>query len=343
MRTSENNHASLRNMIINSALDKTQKKYLLDIVDGTRIAPLTSDTMAKHLYSPDLNPKRFDNLMARIMKDPTIKSRQSAANELPVEHENAKRTITDLSSWLSDNRFATLEVQAIAQEFSFNRFDIYTSRILFLQYSVNGDQKKSELNYENVNGVILVVLMRDSPAFLKISKTKRYIHRFTHAVSDSGVRIPMLRKIAFVQLDKALEQFLDNSYNEDEDLFLLSELAMLADVNNESVKEAVMKQNSLKELYCDAEKFSQNIDVQLMLLAEEFAEYDRQNALNKATEKGIEIGEKRGINIGIDQINDLYSWLYSNGREEDVKKALTDPVFREELLKEYSKSINAIN
>ena len=126
-------------------------------------------------------------------------------------------------------------------------------------------------------------------------------------------------------------------------LFLLSELAMLADVNNESVKEAVMKQNSLKELYCDAEKFSQNIDVQLMLLAEEFAEYDRQNALNKATEKGIEIGEKRGINIGIDQINDLYSWLYSNGREEDVKKALTDPVFREELLKEYSKSINAIN
>ncbi len=108
-----------------------------------------------------------------------------------------------------------------------------------------------------------------------------------------------------------------------------------------------MKQNSLKELYCDAEKFSQNIDVQLMLLVEEFAEYDRQNALNKATEKGIEIGEKRGekrgINIGIDQINDLYSWLYSNGREEDVKKALTDPVFREELLKEYNKSINAIN
>ena len=118
---------------------------------------------------------------------------------------------------------------------------------------------------------------------------------------------------------------------------------MLADVNNESVKEAVMKQNSLKELYCDAEKFSQNIDVQLMLLAEEFAEYDRQNALNKATEKGIEIGEKRGINIGIDQINDLYSWLYSNGREEDVKKALTDPVFREELLKKYNKNINAIN
>ena len=147
-----------------------------------------------------------------------------------------------------------------------------------------------------------------------------------------------------VQLDKALEQFLNNTYNKDEDLFLLSELAMLADVNNESVKEAVMKQNSLKELYCDAEKFSQNIDVLLMLLAEEFAEYDRQNALNKATEKGIKIGEKsgekrgekRGITIGINKINDLYSWLYSNGREADVKKALTDPAFMKELLKEYN-------
>ncbi len=111
-------------------------------------------------------------------------------------------------------------------------------------------------------------------------------------------------------------------------------------MNNESVKEAVMKQNSLKELYCDAEKFSQNIDVQLMLLAEEFAEYDRQNALNKATENGIQIGEKRGINIGINQINDLYSWLYSNGREEDVKKALTDHAFRENLLKEYDKQLS---
>ena len=213
MRTSKSNPNSLRNMIINSSLDEPQKKFLLDIVNGTRIAPLTSDTMAKHLYSPDLNPQRFDNLMSRIMKDPTIESRRSAANELPVEHENAKRTITDLSSWLSDNRFATLEVQAIAQEFSFNRFDIYTSRILLLQYSVNEGQKKGAVNYENVNGVILVVLMRDSPAFLKKSKTKRYIHRFTHAVSDSGVRIPMLRKIAFVQLDKALEQFLNNTYN----------------------------------------------------------------------------------------------------------------------------------
>ncbi len=47
---------------------------------------------------------------------------------------------------------------------------------------------------------------------LKVVKTDRYIHKFTDIVSDTGIRASLLRKIAFVQLDKAIEQFL-NSFN----------------------------------------------------------------------------------------------------------------------------------
>ena len=48
-------------------------------------------------------------------------------------------------------------------------------------------------------------------------------------------------KHTFVQPDKALEQFLGKTYNEDEDAELLLELAMFADLNNKKVKEAAMR------------------------------------------------------------------------------------------------------
>ena len=92
--------------------------------------------------------------MQRVMQDPSIKSRGSAANELPLETKNAKRTITDLSSWLTDKRFASLEIQQIAQEFSYERYDLYTSRMFLLQYAVEEGMKKGEVSYENIKGVI---------------------------------------------------------------------------------------------------------------------------------------------------------------------------------------------
>ena len=44
----------IRHQIISSpSLTDSKKKELLEIVSGNRIVPLTSDIMAKHLYSPD--------------------------------------------------------------------------------------------------------------------------------------------------------------------------------------------------------------------------------------------------------------------------------------------------
>ncbi len=177
------------------------------------------------------------------MRDPTIKTNESAGNEPPVEFDGSKKVISDLSSWLTDGRYADLEIQQLAEEFSFDRFEIYSSRMLILQYSAKERQPKGDITYTNYKGVIIVVLMRDSPDFLKNSKSNRYIHRITKAVTDSGIELESRRKIAFVQLDKALEQFLNETYNRDEDYELLVELAMLKDPNNDKVKQAVMKRD----------------------------------------------------------------------------------------------------
>ena len=51
-----------------------------------------------------------------------------------------------------------------------------------------------------------------------------------------------------MERDKALEHFLSDKYNEDEDYELLLELAMLRDANNEKVRRAAMEKEALKSL-----------------------------------------------------------------------------------------------
>ena len=179
--------------IISSPLPDNIKREFLEIVDGKRIASLMNDIMAKHLFSPDTHPERFDFIMQRIMNDPSIKSAGSAANELPVEFLNSKRTISDITSWLTDGRLASLEFQSAVQEYSFNRFDIYSSRMLLLCYSSDRTGKKGDIDYSNAREVLLVILMLKSPSFLKNSASHRYIHHFTDAISDTGIRMCAVR------------------------------------------------------------------------------------------------------------------------------------------------------
>ncbi len=319
----------IRKKISDSDLfSKTEKKRLRDILDGKALLPLTSDTMAKRLFSPDTHPERFNYIMQKVMGDPTIDVSHSAANEFPGGFKDAKSCIVDLPAWLKDNRLVNLEIQAAAQEFAYNRFDLYSSNMLLLQYSVEEGEAKSDRDYENLNEVILVALMRDSPAFLKEAETDRYIHKFTDIVSDTGIKTSLLRKIAFVQLDKALEQFLSKTYNEDEDLEFLLELSMFADLNNSEVKEAAMEYGSLSTVYLDAIRFSDDKNVQMQYICERFAIEDERFNRNVAKRKGLKEGEAR--------MNSLYAWLHENNRDSDLFRAVSDSDYREKLLKEYN-------
>ena len=136
--------------------------------------------------------------------------------------------------------------------------------------------------------------------------------------------------------------------NEDEDYELLLELAMLRDANNEKVRRAAMEKEALKSMYDDAERFSLSIKEQIRLIEEELSNYDLEYTMRKREEQGLEqgiaIGEERGIAIGeergLERMNDLYSWLFANGRDEDVKKATSDPEYRKKLFEEFDKCVS---
>ena len=319
--------SDLRALVLQSTYSQEFKDDLLAILDGRRIAPLISDTMAKRIFSPDLHPDRFDFILRKVMGDDSIVAIRSATNEPPTEAVSAKRTVSDITAWLKDKRYANLEIQAAAQDFVFTRADIYSSRMLLFQYNVDYGQAKGAINYTNTPGVILVILMRNSPKPFKDFESDKYIHRVKDAVSDTGLRYPLLRQIAYVQLDKALELFLSKNYNEDDDIELLKLCALIADINNDEITNATESDTFLADIRREAIRFSRDKEVQPMLISEEMEIWDQ--TVGKALEHAAWKKEGQADTI------DLFSWLFKNNRIDDAVRITTDHDYLNKLLEEY--------
>ena len=91
-----------------------------------------------------------------------------------------------------------------------------------------------------------------------------------------------MARIIILQLDKALEEFLSDSYNEDEQVELLKLLALIANINNELIISEANNNQLLNDIRNDVFKFSRDKEVQLMILAEEMAAMDWYSGINQA-------------------------------------------------------------
>ncbi len=71
------------------------------------------------------------------------------------------------------------------------------------------------------------------------------------------------------------------------------------------------------------------------MLSEELQELNAKQLIARANYKKGQInGEKKGIN----SMSNLISWLFSQNRDEDVKKASNDPEYLEKLFAEYKEA-----
>lgn len=302
---------NIEEQIQTSILTTEEKNNLLAILRGELLPPLSSDAIAKKIFSPDEHPERLDFILQRVMKDSTIEVEHSASNEGILQ--NAK-VISDIPAWLKDHRLTDLEMQVAAQDYIFNRTDIYASEMLMIQYSSEKGQRKSEIDYSNVNGIIIVVLMKNSPKVFRDFDSNKYIHRITKAKADSGLEFNLLRQMVFVQLDKALDEFVKETYSLDEDLELLKLLAMIADVNNEKVKQAINGNKMCEDICREASIFSRDKEVQAMLLEEKMAIADWNSNRSAGRSEG------REEQLRIDARN-----FFSNGASfELVSKSIPD-------------------
>ena len=338
-KTKSVDESDMRERITLSHISDEAKKELLAIIDREKLANLYSDAIAKKAFSPDKHPERLDFLLQHIMNDKGLEVLHSAANENTLASKYSKKVISDIPAWLKDHRRADLEIQAAAQNYIYNRADIYSSEMLMIQYSVDEGQKKSEMNYEKVKGVIIVVLMVKSPDIFEQFKSDRYIHRITKATADSGMEFPMLRQMAFVQLDKALEEYLTGTYNKDEDIELLRLLAMIADINNEKIMSDTKGEKFFDDIRKEVSEFSADKEVQAMLLEEKMVIFDMQmtkeEGRTEGRAEGRAEGRVEGQTEGRAEVKDVFSWLFSSGRAGDVERATKDEAFYNEVLKEY--------
>jgi hypothetical protein len=174
-----------------------------------------------------------------------------------------------------------------------------------LQYSVNPSEKKSELSYDTVKGVLLLYLMKVSPKKFKDFETDHYIHRFKEYTADSGLTyLPLVQKV-FVQLDKCLEQFLEGEDGENNQQLQLL-LSLLADSDNSNILDAAQKCTMLKDMIEEARMFVQRKEVQMNLLEEKFYEADLNAAKayvrKEAREEGREEERSKNLQTAITNI-----------------------------------------
>ena len=302
---------------LSKIMDVDSSNEVNDILSGKKLPSLYYDIISKKIFDPDEHPERLSRLLKMITND-NVEVLSSFKNEGFRQSIDGKKVVFDIPSKLVDLRVADLEVQVSPQDFIFERGDIYSSDLLLMQYSVQPEQDKSELNYKNVNGTLLIVLMRKSPRIFKEFKSNNYVHRFVKRTADTGLTYSPLSQIIYVEMDKCLEQLCENIDGENnKELQLL--ISMIADINNPKVMSAIDENKFLKDIYTDVYKMSQNKEVQAMILAEKYADADYNAMKSYARREGLEEGRAEGRAEGIAEGRE-------EGREEGRAEGIADGI-----------------
>ena len=80
---------------------------------------------------------------------------------------------------------------------------------------------------------------------------------------------------------------------------------------------------------------SGNRDLWIAEYRKELAERDYRSGLEAAENKGLERGRSEGISIGEKRTISLVAKFFEAGREEDLKRAMSDNTYLQQLLKEH--------
>ncbi|WP_022754722.1 hypothetical protein [Butyrivibrio fibrisolvens] len=301
---SDSDRNLLQDIMLRQLPEESRRDYEA-IVRGEKLPSFMSDIVAKKLFDADEHKDRLQYLFREVSGDDTIVIDSSFRNEGYIQSALSKKVIFDMTSRFHDGRSGVAEFQVAPLEFTFERIEIYGSNLLMLQYSVNPSEKKSELSYDTVKGVLLLYLMKVSPKKFKDFETDHYIHRFKEYTADSGLTyLPLVQKV-FVQLDKCLEQFLEGEDGENNQQLQLL-LSLLADSDNSNILDAAQKCTMLKDMIEEARMFVQRKEVQMNLLEEKFYEADLNAAKayvrKEAREEGREEERSKNLQTAITNI-----------------------------------------
>ena len=176
---------------------------------------------------------------------------------------------------------------------------------------IEDGQKKSELDYNNVDGVLQLIVMKNSPEPFKSHPGNKYIHRIKEITADSGLSYKPLCQMSYIQLDKCFKNL--------KDVKDLTEIQMLLvamyDINDPRVSEYAKTNEMLSGIIEEVKELALSKEVQTMLLAEKYAiadmnavrSYERREGRAEGLAEGRAEGLAEGQNRLVDAIRRIHS------------------------------------
>lgn len=269
------------------------KKNFEEIEAGRRLPELYYDRPFKSIFDADIHKDRVETLFRLIFgKEETVCS--SLKNEMQKPSIYSKGTILDLLAALGSGACLDLEMQVAAQEFIPQRIEVYTSDLVMMQYTVCRQEKKDALDFSNLNHTYFVVLMKESPRLF--FNNRAFLHR-KRAITDTGIELPGIAHVVYIELDKCLNQWLSgNCPAELEELAVW--LCAIADINNEKVKKATCSNPDFRKMRQELEIMGKDREELASMLFDKYEESVRYSGLQQAMREGREAGRQEGREEG---------------------------------------------
>lgn len=270
------------------------KEQFEEIEAGIRLPELYYDRPFKNIFNANIHKDRVELLFRLIFgKEETVLS--SLDGETVKRSVYSKGTILDLLAALGNGAYLDLEMQVAAQEFIPQRIEVYTSDLVMMQYTVCRGEKKDAIDFSTLKQTYFAVLMKESPRLFR--NNRAFLHRKL-SVTDSGIELPSLTNVVYIELDKCLRQWLSGTCPAN-----LEELAVwlcaIADINNKKVAEAAWSNKTLKDIQNELELMGKDRKELENMLFDKYEASVRYSGLQQARREGKQEGLQEGLQKGL--------------------------------------------
>ena len=256
------------------------------------------------------------------IKPEDIKKTKILNTYLQKEHEEDKQGILDVRILLNDDTEIDIEIQLA-------ELKVWADRSLFYISKMYTGQIQQGQKYNVFKKCVSISILD----FILFTDTKEYYSCF-HIMEDTRHTI-LTDKMEFhvLELPKLPEEIKENSSN------LELWARFISSERKEDFEMLATKNPYIESAYEQLQLISQDKQKRLEYEAREKAIRDYNQMMFEAEERGIEMGRKEGIdigvNLGVERINKLNTILLQNKRYADLERATNDKNFQQRLMSEY--------
>lgn len=269
---------------------------------------------------------RVDYCFKRLMENEKVRKAFVAAlmdvNKEEIEDTELMPTI--LLQDYPEEKFGVLDVRVrmhdgtqIEFEMQLLKFEYWSNRILFYVSKMYFEQLKSGMQYKDLKKCRQVSILN----FEHFPEDNRYYHKIVLCDQETGEKYSDLIELHFLELTKVPKEMMEESE-------IIQWIRFFGAEDRKGLKAMADRNEDIAMAYHDLVRLSADEHERLLYEACEKARLDYESQMTSAREAGREEGEEK--------LNAMYERLLKENREEDMRRAIIDPGYRNELLRRYA-------